>query len=450
MPLFQAKSISRPGAWAGYDRRVSTPHPPRSPHAAPPWPLELDATEVERRLRWGRERGHPGFVWPEVSVDAWRAALREIEEVAREVLGGGRARLEPRDPPELRALGVAAFTSGTGPLLGWWIDSGAVSAGGSVASLLRLHLAHGRARAERSQAALVRAAEALAEAGIRPLVIKGGHTGRVHFPEPGTRPAADVDLVVGPERFAEAEGALAAAGFTPTGRQLRPLKSDWLAPGSSDAPRSLEVAHAESQYALDLHSVLDRNFFGVRTVGLPGARTRPAPELGAPVDVLEQPALLALLALHASEGLHGLTLVRLVELALVARRDRASGALDGGNLLRLLDRAGARRFVYPALVLTEKLAPGTFEPALLEAVTYAATPRMRRVVEGLRPADAHRPEELSLRDRFMWCDGPADHLRRALHMLLPAPAGRSPGKLAAIYGERVRRVARGRVVRRSG
>ncbi len=413
-----------------------------------PWELALPAEEVARRLEWGRTRGHPDYVWPEVPPGSWRKAVREIEDIVRRVLVDEPASLAERDDQALRALGVAAFTSGTGPLLGRWVEDGRLDAAPEVARLLAVHLAHGRIRAERFRTVLDRAVDALADIGVRPLLLKGGHTGPVYFPESGARPAADLDLMVDPERFEAAEAALRGAGFTPTGRQRRPLKSDWLAPGSAATPRSLEVAHGESQYAVDLHASLARNFFGVRTVTLPATRTPAGDPPGPDVDVLAQPALFALHALHASEGLHSLTLVRLVELALVARRDQASGDLDDADLAALLDEADAWRFVYPALALAERLAPGTVAKPVLERAHAAAPRAMRRVLGPMRPADAHRPEALSLRERFMWCAGPGDHVRRLLHMVAPAPAGRSPARLIRTYVDRLRRIGRGTVARR--
>ena len=453
----------------------------------PPWPLELEPGELEPRMAWARRQGHPRYPWPEVPIGAWRAALGRIEEVTRALLAGEQAALPVPDRPAARALGVAAFTSGMGPLLGLNAAAGELHLEGERAdeltAVLAAHLVHGRARAARIHGELTRASRVLAAAGIRPLVIKAGHTARVYFPEPGTRPAADLDLVVEPATWELAEAALNEAGYTRRRGQRRPPRSEWLAPGAGTASgsrlRSLELCHVDDPCPLDLHASLDRDFFGVRTVRLPSPR-RPFRELGlsassegsipspsgqpsrqgrvatapspagetpptAPtVDVLEQPALLLLHLLHASEGLHGLTLVRLVELVLMARRDRASGALDDAGALALLEESGAARFVYPALTLAERLAGGTFPPALLEAAAREATPRMLRLFQGMSPAHAQRPTRSSLAESFMWCATPGEWVGRALHMALPAPAGSLPA-LARLYGERATRVLRGRV-----
>ena len=46
------------------------------------------------------------------------------------------------------------------------------------------------------QAMLLEAVASLNRARLRPVVLKGLHTGAVYFPEPGARTAADIDLAV--------------------------------------------------------------------------------------------------------------------------------------------------------------------------------------------------------------------------------------------------------------
>lgn len=416
------------------------------------WQLELDPGEVKERLLWAGRQGHPKYFWPDLPPAAWRSGLRQLERVAAEVMGGQRSSLEARGSAEVRALGVAGYTSGLGPLLGHWLESGQVRGSEPVARLFGLHLAHGRERAARLRVELRRATEALTAAGVKPLVVKSSHTAVAYFPEPGVRPALDVDLVVDPRAFHAAEETLAAAGYGFGVRERRPRKSTWVAPGSSRLPRSLELMHAGSQYVVDLHESLERNFFGVRTLR-PAAGgeppTRAAPELGTPVRVLRQPALLLYHALHASEGLYNLTLIRIVEMVLMIRRDRESGALDWAELRTLVEGRAAGRFVYPAFAMAERLAPGTVQPRFLEALVRAATPAMRSVVSTLSPAGAQPLDVLSVRERFMWCATPQDYVRRLVHMVAPAPAGRSLRRLAALYVERLyrllgRRVSSGR------
>lgn len=410
-----------------------------------PWRIELSDDEVMARFRWARRRGHPDYLWPNVAPADWRAALGELERITAAVLHGEPATLAATDPATARALGVAGYTTGLGPLAAYWLETGELEADEVVQRVLRPHLAHGRARADRLRSVLRQASDALARSGIRPLVVKGSHTAHGYFPEPGTRPALDVDLVVTRGEIDTAERELAESGHILGVRERRPRKSTWLAPGASRLPRSLEMLHVDSQYAVELHESLERNFFGVRTLepGTPEAvPSRALPELDARVRVLRQPALLLYHALHASEGLYHLTLLRVVELVLMIRKDQATGELDWHAFRALLARHDAARFVYPAFAMVERLAPDTVEPATFRVLESAATPVMRRVIGARSPGQAWRLDTLSLDEKFMWCATPLEHVRRAVHMAILPSSGRWARRLAEKYVERVFRIAR--------
>src|SRR5690606_631352 len=214
--------------------------------------------------------------------------------------------------------------------------------------------------------------------------------------------------------------------------------------GAPTQLRSLALVHADDAFTLDLHASLDRDFFGIRTVrfGPLDAATRPWPDAHAAARVLAQPLLLAYLAVHASQGLHNLTLLRLVEIVRVVRADTAAGRLHWAELIAWLERTDALRFAYPALELAERLAPGTVDPDARAALAAAATPRTIRVLAGLRPADAQRPEQFSLAERIMWARGPVEHLRRVLYMIWPLWIGASFGELRPLYAERLRYLLR--------
>ncbi|HEX6939817.1 MAG TPA: nucleotidyltransferase family protein [Longimicrobiales bacterium] len=421
--------------------------------------FDLPAETIAARFRWARRRGHPAYLWPEVPIAEWRASLEAIERAAAALLArsaaaasSGPAEAPVRVPAPVRlsppggalALSVAAYSSGLGPWLGHALEAGALEAEGEAGALLRLHLEHARARAERLERELARALDRLAAAGIEATVLKGGHTAREYFPEPATRPTADLDLLVDAAAFEAAERALERAGYTLARRQPRPRQSTWVPPGAPTRLRTLALVHADDPYTLDLHASLDRDFFGVRTVrfGPLAEATTPWPALHPAARVLRPPTLLAWLAVHASQGLHNLTLLRQLELVLVIRADTAAARLRWDSLVDLLDRAGALRFAYPALALAERLAPGSVDPDALAVLAAAATPRMRRVLDGLRPSGAQRPERLSLSERFMWARGPVEHACRVLYMAWPLWIGASPGELRRIYAERAARVLR--------
>jgi hypothetical protein len=62
-------------------------------------------------------------------------------------------------------------------------------------------------------AALVDAANVLAAHGLDPVVVKGAALATTVFSEPGTRAMADIDLLVGADRFEQARDALVAIGW---------------------------------------------------------------------------------------------------------------------------------------------------------------------------------------------------------------------------------------------
>jgi hypothetical protein len=132
-----------------------------------------------------------------------------------------------------------------------------------------------------------------------------------------------------------------------------------------------------------------------------------------------------------------------VELVLVIRRDVAAGLLDWDELMTAATTAGALRFAYPALDLTERLAPGTVPEPALERFRAAATPSMRRVVARLTPGRAQRLEGLSLEERFMWVGTARELISSVGYSLWPPSAGSSPKQILLIYRQRVWRLIRG-------
>ncbi len=411
--------------------------------------LDTDAEEIDRRYAWARHRGHPQYLWPSVSVSSWRASLHSIADATTDVLThpGRPVSLTPRRGSDARALGIAAFTSGMGPLLGYWIESGQLEAAPEVASILRLHLWHGRVRAERLAQRLEHVLQELHHQGVTATVLKGAHTGAVYFPEPATRPISDIDLAVAPPHVEQTETVLRAAGLVRVKQQSRPRKSTW-SPTPEPQLRSLELTHADNPWAVEIHESLDRDFYGVRMIRVGSLDSDCTTEWRAgeiPTRVLAQPWLLAYLALHASEEFHQIQLVRMVELVLVIRADLASGRLAWGDVLSLLDRAHATRFAFPALQLAERLLPGTLDETLLTKLAGAATPSMRRVIDGLEPGDAQRLDRVTLQERFMWAKGPIETLRRLGRFIVPSGTDVPLRTMGSMQWSRLMRVVRGRV-----
>lgn len=408
--------------------------------ASPFGSIDLAEGEFERRRTAAKRSGSPAWLWPEVPVADWRKAMADLAQATSAILGGGTGRLAERGP---LALSLACYTSGLGPLLGFWFEKGVLSTKADVSLVLVTHLAHGRSRATRALSQSQAIVGRLVDKSIPVVVLKGGHTALSYFPEAATRPTADLDLLVprSQERWAKSE--LATAGFRCTGGTIR--ESTWIPEDSPCEPRSIWLAHADDTWSVDLHNSLDF------TAG-PGARhvrfDRADPFLNAvPWEenasgrALRQPLQLLHLAVHAGGGLHSLTLLRIVELILVIRRDTERGALSWDEFLRLgmlCDGLGA---AYPALAMSEKLVGGTVPPSVLQRCRDAAPIAVRAIVDRLEPAFAQRLDRTSIAEHFMWVSGISGWVRQLGSDLVPRHSMRN------IYEARAYRLLRGTITR---
>ena len=407
----------------------------------PPLPfdaLDVPPGEAERRIREARARGLPRWLWPGLPVPLWRAATAEVVRAVGQVLAGRPAALDPERRIGVEALGIAAFLTGTGPLLGYWMERGALSADADTAALFALHLAHGRARAERIARTADAGLAALAGAGVQAVVAKGMSTAHTLFPEPGVRPMGDIDLVVPPAAVDAAEQALANAGFVRRAGdyERRPYHAGWVPPGADDAVHSLSLLHRDNPLELNLRDGFDRHTaLGRIRLGWPGpGDTVPMPGVRAPARALAGPFLLAHLAAHASEQRENLLLIRLVEIVLALR-----GGVDASALQAFLRERRMVHRVYPAFALAERLAPGTLEPGLTRFLGDAAGPRLRQTVEALDLSYLQRLDQPVAGGHAFAARGPTDELRAALAWMVPFT---SPGRLAQLYRTRLLRLFR--------
>lgn len=156
--------------------------------------------DIKQRLKAYRSSGNFDQLWPEISVASREAAHREIFAVTQALLNDSTAhtQLSADDDRHVRVLGITAFVSRMGALLGYWIERDLISADPPVARVFAEHLSHGRQRARVLGEQLASVLKALGEQHVRAIVLKGAHTSRAFFPEPGIRPMADLDLLVHP------------------------------------------------------------------------------------------------------------------------------------------------------------------------------------------------------------------------------------------------------------
>jgi hypothetical protein len=262
--------------------------------------------------------------------------------------------------------------------------------------------------------------DALLARGITPVILKGFHTGRAYFDEPGARRMLDVDLLVPADRVADTEAALGDVGFIPETAAERPYKRNWIGRGVDPRQFSIELADERSKWVVEVHASLDRRYHpgAIATFNAERSRVEPLAIAGRPCLALSPGILLLTLAGHCSQELDGTRLLRLFEIVRVIRAEQPSGRLDWDEVLATLRRTGAARFVYPALALAESLAPGTVDERVIALGYKESTWAARHTVSRLVPAGGSLDERGVLR-QLMWARGPVAVMERLWRTLWP-------------------------------
>jgi hypothetical protein len=411
--------------------------------------FEVDQLEspqaIRARFEWAIRRGNPQWLWPKTTRPGWQAALYQIEHVTRQILSGeeGAATLEG----DADDIGIAAFTSGMGPLLGHWSVEGLLDAKPSVRSVVELHYSHNSERMEQLRRFASAAVEALSNAGVGVTVLKGMHTAHSYFPTPGARPASDIDLLIEPGAEPVAAAILQSLGYIRGGAYFG--EQSWSMVGTPALPRSLALVHRDSPWSIDLHTTLDRRYSAgapmIRMDRALGARTKDCSPLSSAGSVLKGEDLVFYLAFHASLGLVSLSMLRLTELILVIRRIRDEAGFSWERLMRKAQDSGSCYSPYPAFRLVNELASGTIPDAVVQALERKAPAAMRRVIGGLSPSTCQRLERSSFDERFMWTNSIFGWSREIRHLVWPPVSSR---EIARIYRMRFWRLIRRKITRR--
>jgi hypothetical protein len=409
------------------------------------WEGVLTEDEARELIAQASGRLRHRWLWQDIAIPDWQAALHAFERAARSVLGSGPPERLEGNPD---AVGVAAYTSGMGPLLGLWIENGQLTATPEVSAVLALHLHHNRARMRAMHYRARHLIDALAAKGVRPLVMKGMHTAFEYFPEPGARPLTDIDLLVGHDQYGKASEALRDAGLVPSSQFRFPDEIGWRDPLARSMPMTMRYLHEQDPWPVDVHRDLDCKC----TPGAPIIQLAECGDAGGTVSWTLSPAarqmnpsaLTLYLLVHAGYGLESLTLLRTFELVVVARASGAS-APDFDVVEAMARRAGAIAAIFPAVVMLEEIAPGTLPGRLVEASRHAAPRSVQRQMEQLSPATAQCVVRTSVAERFMWTPsllGIARHLWEDVTM-----AGLPAGERGALIKHRINRLARMLAVR---
>ncbi len=377
--------------------------------------------DLRQRLARHAHTQDPRDLWPGLSERARVSAGREIERVARAVLGRSRTvALDPGAEHDDYALAIASHTSGMGPLLGRWIEDGKVVASEPVRARLARQLHHARQRSARIEREVLPVLDAMTARGVVPVVLKGLHTARAYFEEAGVRRMSDVDLLVDDAQRPEADEALLDAGFRVHGPAFWSHKKDWIGPGVEDRVFSVELSDERTTWVVEVHTSLDRTFHAGAVAHLDRERASLVPFdiAGRSLRAQSSHALLLTLACHCSQELGSSRLLRLVEIIRVVRAEIAAGRLVWDEVLAALHRTGAARFSWPAFALAEQLAPGTIDARVLALGRRESTLAARHTVARLTPVGGAL-DELGLLRQVMWMRGPVAILHRALRFAWP-------------------------------
>ena len=403
----------------------------------------MSDTDLSRRLdRYARAQD-PAELWPGLTDRARIAAAGELERVTRVVLAGLTGSVvDPSAAHEPYALAIAGHTTGIGPLVGRWMEDGIVVARPAVTERFAEHLRHARLRAARIEREVLPALDAMLARGITPLILKGFHTARTYFPEPGVRRMADVDVLIDAHQEQHAGKALRAAGFRSVSVLAPTHKRDWIGPGVEDRIFSVEVSDARTRWFLEVHTSLDRHVEAGSVARLDNERAgaESMDIAGRRVLMLAPVPLLITLACHCSEELGGSRLLRLVEIIRVIRTERAANRLDWNDVLAMLHRSGAARFTYPAFTLAENLAPGTIDPRVLALGKRTSTWAARHTTARLVPAGGSI-DQRGLARQFMWTRGPLALMQRFVRKM--RPQSDQPGDVTSRLRADLRRLRAG-------
>jgi hypothetical protein len=405
--------------------------------------LDLSQDEVRDRFAWAIRQGNPHWLWPDISLEGWRNALLEIEDVTRQILSNGRTTALLSE--SANNVCVAAFTSGMGPLLSYWGARGLFQAPHDVLAILDLHHRHNALRMDMLAARATEAVESLASHGVGVTVLKGMQTAFAYFPTPSTRPIADIDFLIDEADKEMAGEVLSGLGYLPGRTMPCPPQQSWRLPTSASLPRSLMLTHCDDPWYIDLQTALSRRYSdGARMIQLDSLRTPDRMErwaLSRSASALSPTAMVLHLACHAGCGLHNLMLVRLTELVLVVRKSSQERRFTWGDFIDLAQETGSLPSAFPALCLAERLCSGTVPEAVLETAEMHVPVAVRRVLRQLRPASAQRVLRWSLKERFMWTNSLPRLLRQVVAEIVPI--GVPPRELLRIYNTRLWRLVRG-------
>lgn len=316
-----------------------------------------------------------------------------------------------------------------------------------LARFLEEDAARTAARAARLRATLGEALAALRQGGLEVVLLKGAALVQAGLADPGERPMGDLDLLLAdPGGLGEATRLLERA--TPFRALLdTPRHRVFVLPGERVALPAAE--HPENPLRIELHRtfrlpVLGEVYDATADLRL-SARTLERDGLQALVP--GEAALVRHLLHHAAEdfGARGLRGVQAHDFRLLSRRlGPLSPALPAGDLRA----AGPLLFAADAV---QRLFPGSFAPAFVDALARGVDPSHRARAAALAPLRSTRPARGFTREALALAARGLPRGRFLLRQLFPSPGevqvnvtdGAGGLRLAAAYAALLARRAAG-------
>ncbi|HEY4688360.1 MAG TPA: nucleotidyltransferase family protein [Anaerolineae bacterium] len=312
------------------------------------------------------------------------ALITEITETLARWLPAGDAALAPRDwgADEWLAAEWVTYVQNALPWLHQRVEQASVSMpAASHASLSALN-ALSRERTARMLDAAVELIQALRAEGIRAVPFKGAALAPLYYADPLMRPLADLDILVRENDVRSGIAVLERLGYVYYSRSAEDfvyLRGE----------RKSNIWHPDNVQPVELHFRIQEEYAGLvydLTDAVWSSAERRAYWKGSDAPVPSPPVLLQHLCAHTTSDwlIQRGKLMEIGDLQVVAPHLSES---EWQAFMAAMTAHGAR-FVYPALAVTARYAPGSIPDAALAALRARVMSPVRVWSESLTLAGA--------------------------------------------------------------
>jgi len=224
-----------------------------------------------------------------------------------------------------------------------------------------------------------RVLDALAVAGVKPLVLKGGALAYSHYPSPALRPRADTDILIPPVLAKQAEETLARLGY----EQSQGITGDLISYQASWSRSD----HMGATHGLDVHWRINNSqiLAKVLSYGELEPRSTPLPAMGPNAYALAPVDALLLACIHRTG--HANVAYYVGDIPYVGG-DRLIWLYDIHLLISAMSRTELHEFA--ALAASKRIKAICFD-AVMRSSQYFATSIPAEVLAALTPSGRMEP-----------------------------------------------------------